>query len=133
MARSMAAGYYEYSPTLFGPPGLEWAGPDPDTLKSRHQVWPDFHHAPDLEASGGVVDFLSEAAADAFSLRGAPADIARRLVDVLRAAPVELDHVVLHPIPNPPTPDDSDQGYMARMAREVLPRVRRALTHERPL
>src|SRR5439155_3110762 len=33
MARSMAAGYYEYSSTLFGPPGLEWAGPDPDTLK----------------------------------------------------------------------------------------------------
>jgi len=37
----------------------------------QHQVWPDFHHAPDLEMSGRVVDFLPSAAADAFCLRGA--------------------------------------------------------------
>ena len=58
MARSMAAGYYEYSPSLFEPPGFVWTGADPEALKHRHQVWPDFHHAPDLEASGRVVDFL---------------------------------------------------------------------------
>jgi 5,10-methylenetetrahydromethanopterin reductase len=54
MAKSMAAGYYEYSPRLFDPPGLTWPGPDPDALKRDRQVWPDFHHAPDLEASGRV-------------------------------------------------------------------------------
>jgi len=32
MARSMAAGYYEYSPTLFAAPGLVWAGPDPEAV-----------------------------------------------------------------------------------------------------
>jgi len=48
-------------------------------------------------------------------------------VQVLRAAPAEFDYVVLHPIPNPPTPDDPDHGYTARVAREVLPTVRRAL------
>src|SRR5207302_9450183 len=52
MARSMAAGYYEYSPMLFDRPGLTWTGHDPETLKRDRHVWPDFHHAPDLELSG---------------------------------------------------------------------------------
>jgi len=90
-------------------------------------VWPDFHHAPDLEMSGRVVDFLPAGAADAFSLRGAPADIVTQLVATLRAAPAEFDYVVLHPIPNPPTPDEGEGGYMTRVAREILPRVREVL------
>ena len=72
MGKSMAAGYYEYSPTLFEAPGFDWSGPDPETLKHEHKVWPDFHHAPDLEASGRAVDFLPPEAADAFCLRGGP-------------------------------------------------------------
>jgi 5,10-methylenetetrahydromethanopterin reductase len=132
MAKSIAAGYYEYSPALFEPPGLAWDGPDPETLKRERQVWPDFHHAPDLEASGGVVDFLPTAAADAFALRGGPAEIAERLIETLRAAPAAFDYVVLHPIPNPPSPDEGDRGFMARIAREALPRVRRALASGRP-
>ena len=128
MARSMAAGFYEYSPTLFGAPGLSWSGPAPETLKRQHhQVWPDFHHAADLEASGRVVDFLPSSAAEAFSLHGGPVEVAEQLIGVLRATPAELDYVVLHPIPDPVPPDDPERGYMARMAREVLPRVRRAL------
>ncbi|HTY78197.1 MAG TPA: LLM class flavin-dependent oxidoreductase [Candidatus Bathyarchaeia archaeon] len=127
MARSMAAGYYEYSPALFDPPRLTWTGPDPETLKHEGKVFPDFHHAPDLEASGRVVDFLPVAAADAFSLRGGPTQVADQLVDVLRRAPAEFDYVVLHPIPNPPSPDDPERGYTVRVAREVLPRVRLAL------
>jgi 5,10-methylenetetrahydromethanopterin reductase len=127
MAKSMAAGYYEYSPRLFDPPGLRWTGPDPEALKRDRQVWPDFHHATDLEASGRVVDFLPTSAADAFALRGTPDDIVAQLVELLRTAAAEFDHVVLHPIPNPPTPDAGEQGYMARVAREVLPRVRAAL------
>jgi 5,10-methylenetetrahydromethanopterin reductase len=127
MAKSMAAGYYEYSPALFDPPRLAWTGEDPEALKRRHKVWPDFHHAVDLDASGRVVDFLPESAADAFSLRGGPREVADRLVAVLRSAPVEFDYVVLHPIPNPEFPDDPERGYTARMAREVLPRVRSVL------
>jgi len=127
MAKSMAAGYYEYSPALFVPPRLAWTGADPETLKREHKVWPDFHHAPDLEASGRVVDFLPEGAADSFSLRGGPVEVADRLIEVLRKAPAEFDYVVLHPIPDPPSPDDPERGYTARMAREVLPRVRQAL------
>jgi 5,10-methylenetetrahydromethanopterin reductase len=131
MAKSIAAGYYEYSPSLFAAPGLAWTGPDPDTLKHQHRVWPDFHHHPDLEASGRLVDFLPVSAAEAFSLRGGPAEVADQLVGMLRGAPTEFDYVILHPIPNPPLPDDAEQGYMARMAREVLPRVRRALADGR--
>ena len=127
MAKSMAAGYYEYSPALFDPPKLAWTGPDPETLKRERKVWPDFHHATDLEASGRAVDFLPESAADAFSLRGAPDGVARQLIDVLRGSPAGFDYVVLHPIPNPPSPDEGESGYTARMAREVLPRVRREL------
>ena len=127
MARSMAAGYYEYSPALFDPPRLTWTGPDPETLKHARGVWPDFHHAADLEASGRVVDFLPETAAAAFSLRGAPGDVATQLVAALRDAGAPFDHVVLHPIPDPRWPDDPERGYTARVAREVLPRVRRAL------
>jgi hypothetical protein len=127
MGKSMAAGYYEYSPTLFEAPRLVWAGPHPEALKHEHKVWPDFHHAPDLEASGRAVDFLPTEAADAFCLRGGPDQIVGQLVQAITASPVALDYVVLHPIPNPATPDDPEQGYMARVAREILPRVRARL------
>jgi len=127
MARSMAAGYYEYSPALFDPPGLTWTGPDPEALKGERSVWPDFHHAPDLEASGRVVDFLPLEAADAFSLRGAPAEVSERLVGALRAAPATFDYVVLHPIPDPKWPADPDHDYTTRVAREVLPQARHDL------
>jgi 5,10-methylenetetrahydromethanopterin reductase len=127
MGKSMAAGYYEYSPTLFDAPRLAWEGPEPEKLKRDQLVWPDFHHATDLEASGRVVDFLPTAAADAFCLRGGPPEIVDQLVAVIRAAPVPFEYVVLHPIPNPPSPDEAVRGYMARVAREILPQVRARL------
>jgi len=131
MGKSMAAGYYEYSPMLFDPPGLAWSGPDPERLKRDQNVWPDFHHATDLVASGRVVDFLPAVAADAFCLRGGAEQIVAQLLDVIRSAPVAFDHVVLHPVPNPIFPDDPERGYTARVAREILPAVRSAL--EAPL
>src|SRR5262249_6956167 len=42
-------------------------------------------------------------------------------------APAAFDYVCLHPIPNPTSPDDPERGFMARVAREVLPPVRAAL------
>ena len=127
MGKSMAAGYYEYSPMLFEPPGLRWSGPDPEKLKHEQKVWPDFHHAADLLASGRAVDFLPTEAADAFCLRGGPREIVAQLVAALRAAPAEFEHVVLHPVPNPIFPTDPERDYTARIAREVLPDVRAAL------
>jgi len=46
---------------------------------------------------------------------------------VLGAAPAAFDYVCLHPIPNPASPDDPERGFMARVAREILPPVRAAL------
>jgi hypothetical protein len=134
MGKSMAAGYYEYSPMLFEPPRLSWTGPDPEKLKRERNVFPDFHHAVDLVASGRAVDFLPDGAADAFCLRGGPAEIVKQLLGVLRASPATFDYICLHPIPNPASPDDPERGYMAtramymaRVAHEVLPSVRAAL------
>ncbi|HEU4371796.1 MAG TPA: LLM class flavin-dependent oxidoreductase [Methylomirabilota bacterium] len=127
IGKSMAAGYYEYSPALFEAPRFAWTGPDPEALKHAQKVWPDFHHASDLESSGRVVDFLPAAAADAFCLRGGPGEIVEQLVTVLGAAPTAFDHVVLHPIPDPKFPTDPDRDYTARVAREVLPHLRSRL------
>ncbi|MCY4619368.1 MAG: LLM class flavin-dependent oxidoreductase [Chloroflexi bacterium] len=130
MGKAMAAGYYEYSPMLFEPTGLTWDGPDPEILKHDQGVWPDFHHDPELLKAGRAVDFLSEAHANAFSLHGTAEQVIGQLVEVLSEAArsgIEFEHVVLHPIPNPPSPDDSDDGYTVRVAREILPAVREQL------
>ena len=102
-------------------------GPHHEQLKREGKVWPDFHHAADLEASGRVVEFLPEAAADAFCLRGGPDDIVAQLLRVIAESPAPFEYIVLHPIPNPPTPDDPDCGYTARVARDILPAVRARL------
>ena len=54
-------------------------------------------------------------------------EIVKQLLGVLRASPARFDYICLHPIPNPASPDDPERGYMARVAREVLPSVRAAL------
>lgn len=117
IARSMAAGYYEYSPMLFDPPGFAWDGPDIEELKQ--QVWPDFHHAADLEASGRVVSFLSDAIADAFALYGPPQTIAEQLAQVLRLGH-RIDMVIPHPMPTPP-PGGPRPDFIERMATELFP------------
>ncbi len=118
IARSIAAGYYEYSPMLFDQAEIEWRGPDVEEL--RRQVWPDFHHAADLEAAGNVVDFLGRDAERAFSLSGDASEIAAHLEEIERYD-LGIDVVVPHPMPTERTgPGD----YSERFAREVIARVR---------
>jgi len=125
IGKSMAAGFYEYSPHLFEAAGLTWNGPDVHELQQR--VHPDFHHHPDLVESGQIVDFLPDAAADAFSVRGMPSAVAMQLIEVLSLG-IDFEIVVPHPVPNPPSPGSiSEPTYMERMAREVLPLVRAEL------
>jgi len=123
LSRSMAAGYYEYSPMLFDPPNFRWDGPPVDELKK--QVWPDFHHADDLEASGRLVSFLSDEVADAFALYGAPAMIARQLGKVLSLGfPISM--IIPHPVPTP-LPGGPRPDYVERFASEVMPLLRSAM------
>ena len=120
IAKSMAAGFYEYSPHLFEVPGLTWGGPDVHTLQPL--VNPDFHHHPDLVESGRIVDFLSEEAADAFAFRGTPEAIADQIVAALSLG-IPFEIVVPHPVPNPAVPR-TGEDFMETLAREVFPRVR---------
>lgn len=125
IGRSMAAGYYEYSPTLFEAPGLRWDGPPVREL--QQQVSPDFHHTPDLEGAGRLLEFLPPAAAEAFCLHGDADAVSRQLIELLRALPV-FEIVVLHPVPDPAhAAPGSPPDYMGLVAGEVLPPVRAAL------
>ena len=128
-ARSMAAGYYEYSPALFEIPGLPWDGPPVEELKQ--QVYPDFHHAPDLVESGNLVSFLDEETADSFALFGSAEDIAGQIRNAIAIAG-RVDIVVPHPVPMPvpgepvaralpPTLAAAD--YKTWFAAEVMPRL----------
>ncbi|MDE0191716.1 MAG: LLM class flavin-dependent oxidoreductase [Gammaproteobacteria bacterium] len=129
IARSMAAGYYEYSPALFEIPGLPWNGPPVDTL--RKQVYPDFHHASDLVASGNLVDFLADETADSFSLFGTTHDIAsqlRRAIEITGRADIVVPHPVPMPNPGEPVPRalrsaPAGADYKTWFATEVMPLV----------
>ncbi len=116
MSRSMAAGYYEYSPMLFDPPGFTWDGPDIEELKK--QVWPDFHHADDLEASGRAVSFLSDEIADAFAVYGPPEMICEQIFGVLQYG-YNIEMIIPHPVPTPP-PGGPRPDYIERFATDVM-------------
>ena len=130
IARSMAAGYYEYSPKLFRVPGFEWNGPPIEQL--QQQVVPDFHHTEALVEAGGLVNFLSDEVAESFSLFGSDEEIAQQINDTLDlgfAVELVVPHPVPPPVPGQPVPRLMANGiraddYTTWFAREIIPRVR---------
>jgi 5,10-methylenetetrahydromethanopterin reductase len=129
ISRSMAAGYYEYTPALFDTPGIPWDGPPVHDL--QQQVWPDFHHARDLVEAGRAVEFLTDEAAASFALFGSAADIAGQIAAALAESP-PIEIVVPHPVPMPvpgaPIPrqlNGSPPGadFKTWFASEVMPRL----------
>ena len=131
MGKSMAAGYFEYSPMLMDNIGMEWRGASPDEIKEKFGVWPDFHHAEDLLASGKAVSFLSDEQGLAFSLLGNSEMITGQIFDLLMDAndlSINFDHVVLHPIPNPPSPDLGPESYLERVPAEIIGNVKKLVS-----
>ncbi len=118
IGRAVAAGYYEYSPMLFDHIGLPWNGPDVEELK--REVWPDFHHARDLEAAGDVVSFLPDAAVDAFALHGPFEAIIEQLGTILRYG-LPIETIIPHPVPTPAPRDQGGFDYARAFAEAVFP------------
>lgn len=125
IGRSIAAGYYEYSPTLFEKPGIAWEGPPIEALK--RQVWPDFHHTPDYQQSGSLVSFLPDVAARMFSLQGRPEQIADQVAEVMSLG-LPFDLIVPHPVETAwgSEPRRGFSEFLEIFATEVIPRVRAA-------
>ena len=118
IGRAAAAGYYEYSPVLFENIDMPWTGEDSAVLK--RQVWPDFHHDPDLEAAGDVVSFLPDEAVDAFTLHGSFEEITEQIKTILGyGLPIEI--VIPHPMPTPPPISEGGYDYARRFAEAVFP------------
>lgn len=119
ITRTMAAGFYEYAPSLFDPPGFVWNGTPIEEVKK--QLWPDFHHAADLVAAGDLVDFLPDDVAASFSFFGTTEDIAAQATQILAAVP-RIDIVVPHPIPMPPRAELVDYArWMGEDLKPLLP------------
>jgi len=95
IAKALAAGYFEYSQFLFAGAGLAWNGPDIHELQK--QVWPDFHHHPDMVAAGRVVNFLPVEAANAFALHGNWAQITEQLEAIFDLG-LPVQYVLPHPV-----------------------------------
>ena len=121
VARSIAAGYYEYSPMLFERCGIAWNGPDVESLKAR--VWPDFHHARDLHASGREVGFLPHRAVDGFSLHGDLKAVRAQLESVLDQG-FPIDVVVPHPVAAYAPGEGPAIDYMEVFAEGVIRAMR---------
>jgi len=118
VGRAIATGFYEYSPTLFDGPGLGWDGPDIETL--REQVWPDFHHTPDLEAAGELVSFLDDAAVKTFTLAGGTDELVAQLRELLELD-LPISTVVLHRLPaQRGAKQRGNRDWKEIVAREVL-------------
>jgi 5,10-methylenetetrahydromethanopterin reductase len=130
ISRSMAAGYFEYSPRLFSIPGFSWDGPSVEDLK--REVKPDFHHTADLVAAGHAVSFLPDEIASAFSLCGGAAAMAAQIDAAIACVGPRVDIVLPHPVPNPvpgrPVARQVpaalvDADYIRWFASEVIPLV----------
>ncbi len=117
MAKSMAAGYYEYSPFLFDRLGFEWSGEDVHLL--RDKAWPDFHHHIDPVYSGSLVDFLDDSVADAFAFYGDWEQIAGQLQSVL-----DIGLPVTHVLPHPILAKTHEYDFLGECATQLMPHFR---------
>ncbi|MGO9607889.1 MAG: LLM class flavin-dependent oxidoreductase [Candidatus Binataceae bacterium] len=112
--RVMAAGYYEVNRRLWDRLGLKW--PCAPVEKILEQVWPDFHHAVDMELAARMISEIPLEVARRFCLMGSAAEVREQLERLVTRLPW-IQHVTLQP--NLPGP-----AFIAGCAREVIPAFR---------
>src|SRR5208282_2726375 len=112
--RVMAAGYYEVNRRLWDRLGLKW--PCAPLKKILEQVWPDFHHAEDMELAARMVSAIPLEVARRLCLMGSAAEVREQLERLVMRLPW-IWHVTLQP--NLPGP-----AFIAACAREVIPAFR---------
>ena len=117
MAKAMAAGYYEFTMSLFDAPEFEWNGPDVHELSRK--AYPDFHHHLDVAAAGQLVKFLDDEVGHAFALYGDWPQIAEQLKAAL-AVDVPVTYVVPHRVMAP----DNRTDFMSSCAENLIPQFR---------
>lgn len=112
--RVMAAGYYEVNRLLWDRIGLKWpCAPIKEILKT---VWPDFHHAHDMELAARMVSEIPVEIARRFCLMGSAKDV-RAQLERLAAQLPWMRNVTLQP--NMP-----GQAFVAACGRDIIPAFR---------
>ncbi len=112
--RVLAAGYYEVNRRLWDRLGLQW--PCAPVEKILERVWPDFHHAEDMELAARMVAEIPLEAARRFCLMGSAAEVREQLERLVSRLPW-MRHVTLQP--NLP-----GAAFIAACARAVIPAFR---------
>ena len=110
----MAAGYYEVNRLLWGRIGLKWpCAPIKEILET---VWPDFHHAHDMELAARMVAEIPVEIARRFCLMGSAKDV-RAQLERLAAQIPWMRNVTLQP--NMPGP-----AFIDACGRDIIPAFR---------
>jgi len=112
--RVMAAGYYEVNRRLWDRLGLKWPCAPLETILK--QVWPDFHHAEDMQLAARMVSAIPLEVARRFCLMGSAAEVREQLERLVTRLPW-MRHVTLQP--NLP-----GSAFIAACASEVIPAFR---------
>ena len=112
--RVMAAGYYEVNRRLWDRLGLKW--PCAPVGKILERVWPDFHHAENMDLAARMVSEISVETARRFCLMGSAAEVREQLEYLVSRLPW-MRHVTLQP--NLP-----GAAFIAACGREVIPAFR---------
>lgn len=112
--RVMAAGYYEVNRRLWELLDLRW--PCAPLEELHKTVWPDFHHAHDMELAARMVSGIPVEVARRFCLMGSAAEVRQQLERLLAQLPWARNIILQPNLPGP--------GFIAACGSEIIPAFR---------